>query len=316
MGARLYSRISKLSRCPERGVDGMKMILHLSGLIVETCLVFDSPDEAMEASLHKLAQLLDAEPLSGALGLHAMPPAQIVDNETERGRQAARLFFEEWMDCAFECHELVMRLTHHVLSTWEAEGHMPRAESLRLLCEGVKAAMGFEIAAQELCDIAIESQIGLKGWTMGDCIAGLSAVAGRKLALSLNSQTCMIFKGADIPDNLDTIVYVMTKEAVRLGVPAGSDWRFGLAANDMPLNPPVELIRGLEPHCKAFFHLANIHNPFDQAVACAKAAGRMLAVASGGEWPDIEPAIAKPLAMSAMTESYKFVCMDYAIAQV
>ena len=48
----------------------------------------------------------------------------------------------------------------------------------------------------------------------------------------------------------------------------------------------------------------------DQAVACAKAAGRMLAVTSGGEMPEIEPAIAKPLAMAAITDTYKSVCMD------
>jgi hypothetical protein len=254
--------------------------------------------------------------LNGVVAPESLPPAHIIDSETERGRQAARLFFEEWMDCSYEFHDLVTALAHHLIVQWEQEGVASRPEAFRLLCECVISAMGFEIAAQELCDLAIETQIGLNGWTMGDCIAGLSAVSGRRLALSLNSQTCMIFKGADIPDNLDMIVYVMTKEAVRLGVPAGSDWRFGLAANDMPVNPPVELIRGLEPHCHAFFQLINVTNPFDQAVACAKAAGRMIAVASGGEWPDIEPAIAKPLAMLAMTESYKFVCLDYNIASM
>ena len=106
----------------------------------------------------------------------------------------------------------------------------------------------------------------------------------------------------------------MTKEAVRLGVPAGSDWRFGLAANDMPVNAPVELIRGMEPYCDSFFNAIKLIHPFEQSVACAKAAGRMVAVASGGELPEIEPAIAKPLAMSAMTESYKFVCLDHKIA--
>jgi hypothetical protein len=36
----------------------------------------------------------------------------------------------------------------------------------------------------------------------------------------------------------------------------------------------------------------------------------MLAVAAGGEVPELEPAIAKPVAMMAMTETYKSVCMD------
>jgi len=40
----------------------------------------------------------------------------------------------------------------------------------------------------------------------------------------------------------------------------------------------------------------------------------MVAVAAGGEIPEIEPAIAKPLAMSAMSETYKSVCMTHSVA--
>ena len=43
----------------------------------------------------------------------------------------------------------------------------------------------------------------------------------------------------------------------------------------------------------------------DYAVACAKAAGRMIAVVSGGEEPEIAPVISKPLALAAMMEMYK-----------
>jgi hypothetical protein len=41
----------------------------------------------------------------------------------------------------------------------------------------------------------------------------------------------------------------------------------------------------------------------------------MLAMASGGERPEIEPVIAKPLAMAAMTETYRTVCREYAVGQ-
>lgn len=310
MGARLYSALINLSACPQKGTDGMKIIQQLAGVLVETYLVFDEPDDAMLAGFHKLSVLFGCEPQIGQLAECALPPAHIIDAETERGRAAARIFFEDWMDCAYEFHDLVLDMVHHVLMSWESEG-LPRAESLRLLWECTRLAMAFEISAQELCDIAIEHHVSRKGWTLGDCISALSAVAGRRLAISLNSNTCMIFKGSEIPDNLDQIVYVMTKEAVRLGVPAGSDWRFGLAANDMPINAPVHLIQGMEPFCHDFFHAIALENNFEQAVACAKAAGRMIAVASGGELPEIEPAIAKPLAMGAMSESYKYVCMDY-----
>ncbi len=311
MGSRFYSALIQLAADHEQGVDGMKVIQHMAGVLVETYFTFEDPDCAMEASFKKLSSLLMCSPAEGMLAPYALPPAQIIDHETERGRLAARVFFEEWMDCNFELHDLILTVFHHVIVGWEDMG-VPREETFRLLLECVKKCMAFEIAAQELCDISIDQKIGRNGWTIGDCISALSGVAGRRLAISIgSSDSCDLFRGCDLPDNLDRVVYSMTQEAVRLGVPAGSDWRFGLAANDTPINAPVDLIRELEPVCLRFFRAIQLSGPYDQSVACAKAAGRMIAVASGGELPEIEPAIAKPLALSAMTESYKYVCLDF-----
>ncbi len=308
MGARLYAVILALSTDSRRGVDGMKLIQHIAGVMVETALVFDNPDEALFTSLGRLQLSLNDTGVTGPLPAHILPPSNIIDLETERGRHAARMFFEEWMDCAFEFDVLFNAIVHNAIMGWEEAGQ-PRAESLRLLIECATKAMGYEIAAQELCDLAIDEKIGRCGWTIADCMAALSAVAGRRLALSLSTDSCMVFRGPDIPENLDHIVHVMTQEAVRLGVPAGGSWRFGLPANDMPLNAPYDLIQGIEPYCKSFFRAIRMNDLGDQAVACAKAAGRMIAVAAGGASPDIEPAIAKPLAMAAITETYKSVCM-------
>ena len=246
------------------------------------------------------------------LAPYALPPAHIIDFETERGRLAARVFFEEWMDCNFELHDLMLTVFQYVIVGWEDMG-VPRAETFRLLMECVKKCMAYELAAQELCDVSIDTKVSQKGWSGGDCIAALCGVAGRRLAVSLGSSEMSegLFRGSEIPDTLDRVVHTMTQEAVRLGVPAGSDWRFGLAANDTPINAPVHLIRELEPSCLRFFRAIDLSEAYDQAIACAKAAGRMIAVTSGGELPEIEPAIAKPLAMSAITESYKHVCLDF-----
>ena len=312
MGVRFYSALIHLSAEHERGVDGMKVIQHMAGVLVETYLTFEDPDQAMQASFKKMARLLGCHPAEGLLAPYALPPAHIVDYETERGRLAARVFFEEWMDCNFELHELIITVFQHVIVGWE-DMNVPRSETFRLLMECVKKCMAFEVAAQELCDVSIEGKVGRQGWSGGDCIAALSGVAGRRLAISLSSDEMAqgLFRGCDIPDTLDRVVYSMMQEAVRLGVPAGSDWRFGLAANDTPINAPVSLIRELEPVCLRFFRVIGLSGSYDQAIACAKAAGRMIAVTSGGELPEIEPTIAKPLAMSAITESYKHVCLDF-----
>lgn len=315
MAAHFYTDLIALASEPGRGTDAMKVIQHIAGVMVETSLVFEQAHVSLQASFIRLAQLLECTPYEGALSPEALPPAHFLDQECERGRQAARLFFEEWLDCSFEFHDLFMTIIHNILVGWEDHG-FNRRESLRLLYECAKRCMSYEIAAQELCDIVIERKVALEQWSMGDCVAALAAVAGRRLALSLNSDTCTIFRGADLPENLDKIVFVMTQEATRLGVPAGSDWRFGLAANDTPLNAPVALVNGVEPTCRGFFEVIDLRCVYAQAVACAKAAGRMLAVAAGGEIPDLEPAIAKPLAMMAMTETYKSVCMDAKILRV
>ncbi len=313
MGGRLYAGLIRFATDLKKGTDAMKVIQHMAGVLVETYLVFDDPDKSMYAGFTKLARMLNCRPTKGVLPPGALPPAHIMDFETERGRQAAREFFEEWLDCSFEFHDLIMVILHNVIVSWEDDGQ-PREESLRLLIECATRCMGFEISAQELCDIVIEKKVAEEGWSLGDCIAALAAVAGRRLALSLNTSCCQLFRGADLPENLDLVTNVMTQEAVRLGVPAGSDWRFGLAANDTPLNAPLDLIAGIEPFCHGFFAAIQMKSQYDQSVACAKAAGRMIAVASGGEVPDLEPAIAKPLAMMAITETYKSVCLTHIMA--
>lgn len=310
MAARLYSGLIHMATDGDRGTDAMKLIQHIAGVLVETYMVFDSPDVAMESSMKQMSELLGCEPLSGIITRNALPPAHVIDHETERGRMAARMFFEEWLDCEYEFHSLILVIVHNIFMSWEEEG-LQRGEAFRLLVECVKRCLAYEISAQELCDIVIEAKIAQEGWTLGDCVASLSAVAGRCAALSISSETHPFFDNASLPDSLDHVVYVMTQEAIRLGVPPGSNWRLGLAANDIPLNPPVDLILGIQPYTAEFFEIIGLHDKYAQSVGCAKAAGRMIAVAAGGEVPEMEPAIAKPLAMSAMTETYKSVCMEY-----
>lgn len=315
MAARLYSGLIHMASDYDRGTDAMMLIQHIAGVLVETYMVFDDPDVAMTSSMDQMATLLGCEPLEGIVTRNALPPAHVMDHETERGRMAARMFFEEWLDCEYEFHNLILVIIHNIFISWEEEG-LQRAESFRLLVECVKRCLAYEISAQELCDIVIETKIAQEGWTLADCVAALSAVAGRCAALSVSSKGCEMFVNGDLPENLDHVVYTMTQEAIRLGVPSGSNWRLGLAANDTPLNPPVKLILGIEPYCSEFFEVIRLKDKYAQSVACAKAAGRMIAVAAGGEVPEMEPAIAKPLAMAAITETYKSVCLEYSSVSV
>ena len=141
MGARLYAGLVALATDSERGTDTMKLIQLLSGVLVETYFVFDEADEAMEASFERLVDVLGTEPASGSIGPLALPPAHIMDFETERGRNAARTFFEDWLDCEFEFHELILSIIQAAIVSWEETGQ-PRAETLRLLIECTKKLYG------------------------------------------------------------------------------------------------------------------------------------------------------------------------------
>ncbi len=291
-------------------IDGMKLLQTLAGVMTETLLLFDQPDDGLEATYQQLAIQLGCEPAPGVINKRALPPAYVLDYETEQGRAVAKTLFEDWLDCAYEFHDLMTFVVHNVIVRMEEAGQ-PRTETFRLFIECTNRCLGYEIAAQELCDIVIDQKIGDECWSLGESVSGLSAVAGRCLALSHDA--CELFAAPSLPDQLDQVAYVMTQEAVRLGIPAGTDWRFGIAANDCMVTAPYELINSLAPICHEFFGVIGMSDLTDQAVACAKAAGRMLAVAAGGEVPEIEPVIAKPLAMAAMTDTYKTVCTQEAI---
>jgi hypothetical protein len=309
--ARICQRLMKHAAIDGAEIDGMRLLQVLAGLTVETLLLFDDADEGLAATYRQLSILLNCEPMAGALAENALPPSHQLDAETEQGRALARRLFEDWLNCAYEFHDIVTFIVHNVICRMEAEGQ-PRAELLRLFIEITNRCMAYEIAAQELCDIVIDEKVSIDNWSLCECVSGLSAAAGRCLALSVN--TGALFGVGKHPDHLDQVAYVMTQEAIRLGIPAGTDWRFGLAANDHPCTAPYDLIFGLEPACQGFFKALGLDSYFDQSVALAKAAGRMLALAAGGESPEIEPVIAKPLAMAAMTDTYRTVRREAAVA--
>jgi hypothetical protein len=309
---RIHTSIQALAEEPEMGTDSMKVLMLYAGMLVECAFLFDNCEEALEGSFARLADLLECEPYAGDLGDRALPPSAIIDFDSEQGRSITREFFGEWEDCNYEFQDMVLYLIQQSFARWEMFGQ-PRSESFRLLVEATYRAMAYELAAQELCDAVIEQRIGTSHWKLTDTVAALAGTAGYKLAQSHDGRNqCCWFRGSDLPDLLDQTAYVMTQEAVRHGLCATTDWRFGLPANDTPANPPTDLIRNMEPLCSGFFQAIEMAELSDQAVACAKAAGRMLAIAAGGKKPELEPAIAKPLAMSAITESYKSVCVEYA----
>jgi hypothetical protein len=296
----------------------MDMACVLGGALAEIALADEAPDVALQGALTRLARDVGCAPAAGAVPPGVLPPAHGVDAATEDGRAAARAVWEDGPDDPRAFEASARAVAADLIAAWEGGAALPRARALRVVVELARRALAFEFAAQELCDAVIERRLAPGLWSPGEGITALAAAAGRRQALGLGGAYVQGPAGPPaarpppvwalpMPGALDALARVMTREAVRGGVEAGTDWRLGLAANDMPLSAPVELIRGVEPMCQGFFRAIALPSWREQAVACAKAAGRMLAVAAGGALPDIEPAIAKPLAMAALAETYRYV---------
>lgn len=296
----LHDRIVDLAYEDEVGHNIHKMIHFLAGGLVEYALIFESSEQALDSIISRLAENI-GEPYDGELPEWLVTAPYLVDLHTEKGRRLMRYSLDEWPACEFEFAEMLTDLVQHFLMRWSEDG-IPCEEAFRLLIDYAYYAMAFELAAQQLCDTIIEKHIGARCWSLGDAISGLSGTAGRQLARAFGDDED---NKNDIDTTLELIMPVMTQESVRMGLPAGSDWRFGLAANDHPVDAPSYLVNAVEPYCNALFRAVALNSAEARATACAKAAGRMLAVAAGGDEPELAPVIAKPLALAAMTETYK-----------
>lgn len=286
------------------GVNALRLLMALAGVLVETSFLFEQPDESLDGLIRKLAVRLMVIPSRADLNADHLPAAFIVDDVSELGRDVTRHILKRGFDEPHGFADMAVSVVHQNILMIESIG-VPRDESFRILCEFATRAMVLEVAAQELCDVLLDLKIGGADWTIADCIGALSGLSGYKVAVWYqNTSGLARMRGRAQAQTFNQVVEVMTREAVRYGIAGGTDWRFGLPANDVPANPPSSLISGVLPFCEGFFKAVRAFDPIFQATACAKAAGRMLAVASGGEMPELAPAIAKPLAMAAMTESY------------
>lgn len=287
------------------GVNALRLLMALSGTLVETAFLFEHPDESLDGLIRKMAKRLLVIPSRADLNADYLPAAYVIDDVSELGRDVTRHILKRDFDEPHAFADMVLEVVFQNLLMIETID-IPRDESFRILCEFATRAMVLEVAAQELCDVLLDLKMGGSDWSLADCIGSLSGLSGYKVAVWYQNMSGPSFvRNRAQAQTFNSVVDVMTREAVRYGIPGGTDWRFGLPANDVPANPPTTLISGILPFCEGFFKAVRAFDPIFQATACAKAAGRMLAVASGGEMPELAPAIAKPLAMAAMSESYR-----------
>ncbi|MDD9899369.1 MAG: hypothetical protein OXT65_00120 [Alphaproteobacteria bacterium] len=284
-------KLDKLLRADDKKALMMRLVCVYAGMITETLIDYEEPDVVMEQAFHRIADLLQTEPAEDDAAEDFMPLASDIDRDTEIGRQLAQITATRLPKELDDVHEIAIALVLDTASAWD-EDKPGRDIMLRILAEAVVASLTYEMAAQDFCDFLIEDLV-TEGFSPGEAIFGLSAVAGS------------YFAEASYTDALDdkaeeSLWQVMAREAVLHGTPGTKNWQPLAASNDTENIRLRAYMETMRPETDKFFEMIGLEDSFGQAVAVAKAVGRMVAVVTVEDIGQIHPSIAKSLAKTGM----------------
>ena len=275
----------------------VRTICVYAGMITETLLEYEEPDEVMEQAFHRVADLLRTAPADGTEPDPLVPYAWKVDHDTELGRQLGRVVAKKLPKGLDDIHEIAIAMIINDFPQWEKIGY-PRDRLLRILIETVISSLTFEMATQDFCDLLIEEFIA-EGNAPAEGILALSAVAGHYYTLADTAQTLP-------PEAELEFTNVMVRESLRHGTPGVKNWGTLAAANDADGEHIPEYLKKLKPQIDEFFVLIGLEDPLGKAVSVAKSVGRMVAVITVEDVGQIHPSIAKSLAKTGMILGAKY----------
>lgn len=293
----LRARIEKLTEGLDHTALVRKTICIYAGLLTETLLEYEEPDTVMERAFLRICELLQAEPQEGPVQENMMPLAYVIDHDTELGRVLARKSAERLARGLDGVHEIAIGLIIADFPAWEKKGiSMP--VSLRLLIESVIAALTFEMATQDFCEMIIEDFIN-EGNTAAAAISGLAAAAGDFFAQSAKR---MVLPA----EAQEEVLNVMVRETLRHGTPGSKNWHALAPSNDSDDVHIPGYIEDIQPRLQEFFDLIGLEDLLGKAVATAKAVGRMVTVISVEDIGQIHPSTAKSLAKTGLILGIKY----------
>lgn len=303
----LHARMAQLCLEEGKGLDTMRMLQIYAGMSVELMLEYEKPGAMLQQFLCRLQRDLKIK----SFGPHCqraehLPPVYILDREIEFGRAFIReVVMDDFDEIHFSLHVL-NDLLRHDISGWQ-DRHICKQDSFQIFHALAHIAMALEIGAQDLCDLIIDEKVAEEDWSLADCLYGMCSYTGQLTGFDFTRHDINV-KNTE-PQNavtlIDQMIFILSQEATRLGIEARSDWYVSLAANDQPIQFNARMAAELDHLCTPLFELIEIYHPLHRAALMAKAAGRMVAVAAGGEIPEIEPALARTMTMTALSESYR-----------
>ena len=274
---------------PGGSLDPAVFLMLLSGIMTETLIEYEEPDAVMEQSFHRISQLLHVTPVPDNLAKIPLPSPVEIDSYTECGRDIARESAERLEGGLEDVHEIIIAIAFNELPVLQEEHDFPIPEGLRMMIEAVMTSLIFEMGTQEFADLMIEEFIG-EDWSISDVLLTLGATCGAYYADKKTESTA------------DEMVVVMSAEAMRHGMGGSQLWRGLNSANDDGSTGVVRDIDEFREVFEEFFEIVGLSDPIARAVTVARTGGRMAALVSSEEMGIVQPALAKMLLKSGLTQ--------------
>lgn len=275
-------------------VNLLRLVNVWGGALAECTLDYDAPEQAAEDCLREIGVDIGFD--------HWVAPsprsASACEIDIELGRSLARMYLGDGIEWSLVSRNALTEVGRGLRALAGADESCDA-----LMAESLRMAVRYELGAHGICDRAIEVKISGQHWTIGDCILGLSALAGSHQARLM--MDAGISNAASLEKALDDLMRLMMEEAIRHGMPEDVNILHGIPANDVKTVIHADLIRSIEPLALTVLEELHVLDRTNQSIALAKAAGRMVAVACAGEAPDIEHVVARPLALQAMMGAFR-----------
>lgn len=282
----LFDQICDLAQ-DGRDVNLLRLPALLAGLVAETMMDFDKPEVYLADILATLPETPQAPLPNRSL--------KAIDFDISLGRSLARIHLDDSLE---EQSRMVLQAAHGLAFTDGFDLASGALHDMQVLYrEALHLAAGYDLAAHEICNRTIDVKVAQQHWSLADCIIALSGLSGALLGRVLADAGIPV---ASIEDQLNDLMDMMTAEAVRHGFADKDMAHPALPANDNPTHVRFDLIKGIEHLSLTVLEELDMRDVVTQAHAMAKAAGRMVAVASVGEAPEIEGYVCRPMALLAM----------------
>lgn len=220
----------------------------------------------------------------------------VLDKDTELGRSIVRSYLDETPETSFM---MLRNIRASLLSLVPAE-----SDFWQHLYDMTLVTLVAEQFIHHLCDQVIDICIGGEGWTLGDCVQAFATLSGQYHAKVIELNDLGASKSAVVEHDFDYMIHTMMNEAMRLGMPDHAGLYTMLAANDVQPYVPFSKAESIDMIAVPLFKIFKVYDPDLRSMMVAKATGRMMAVASAGDNPDMDACVVTPLALSSMQGSY------------